>query len=290
MFGNFIRIFLTSILFCLAIFCQTCSSSQYIDGTENWVAFGETVKAGTPEVVDSVLDGEAVYLTGRLSAREFIEDEQFGVSYKGLSLKRDVEMYQWEESVYIPKHTNDYKIGNKGRGSGPQTTYDYDTIWTLKAIDHGSFEYPEGHENLPVVSNAGGVTLQADYYALGNHQVAGDIYALISYDTARLEKPRTKLDLPPEAVAEFTDRGLILYPSQQVRQSPKVGDIRYLYTTNSSDLVSIIGAQMDNRIEGENGTTRFTGMAGSLPLQSVINHQVDELKETSDLGVFMTFF
>lgn len=285
---NVFRIVFASILFCLAIFCQTCSSSQYIDANENWVAFGKTVKTGDPETVKAEFEGKPVYLQGTLTADQYIEDVEFGVAYKGLSLKRAVEYYQWHETAY----TSDNYSGHRYKAtkeSEANTTYDYDTAWTFELIDHQDFEYPEGHENTPVAAYEKNIKLQADYYGMDNYQIAGDILADITNDTAQLDPTKVVLELSPASTVEFTEQGMILYIDSIAKLSPKVGDVRYVYTTSNSDLVSVIGGQEGTKIEGDNGSTRSAILSGKHTLEEVISYQVGELNETSNLAVIMTF-
>jgi len=144
---RFIQIISSSLLFCLGIFCQTCSTSQYIDGTENWVEFGKTVKQGNPKVLNSELESEPVYLTGVLTAVQFIKDDKFGVAYKGLSLKRDAQIYQWFESIKTSTYRGPSRTGRKSNGSTITRDVSYYTKWTFSPNDHEAFESPIGHEN-----------------------------------------------------------------------------------------------------------------------------------------------
>lgn len=68
-----------------------------------------------------------------------------------------------------------------------------------------------------------------------------------------------------------------------------MGDVRYVYTTSNYDEVSIIGGQQGNKIEGDNGNTRSVVLAGRHTLEQVITYQVEELTESSNLAVIMTF-
>lgn len=68
-------------------------------------------------------------VVGVLSAEGLVEDPVFGVATPALGLDRQVEMYQWRESI------------------GPDGLPAYDTAWASEVIDSAGFEQPEGHAN-----------------------------------------------------------------------------------------------------------------------------------------------
>ena len=84
-----------------------------------------------PERVESGWDGKLVHLTGDALTDETLRDPVFGVEENGITLRRRVHMYQWEED----KDTDD-----------GHTTYSYDKVWREGRIDSGSFDR-SGHDN-----------------------------------------------------------------------------------------------------------------------------------------------
>lgn len=262
--------------------------SQYVDGTQSWVEFGETVKTGDPEVVNAGLDGEPLFLSGSLTTDQFIKDDKFGVSYKGLSLKRDAEIYQWFEEVQTSTYRGNVKTGPKAKGAATTRSVSYYTKWTFHPVDHNDFENPAGHENTPILPREKNVKLQADYYEMGAHKIPGSLFGQISWDSAKLVALNTKLALPPNYIAEFSEQGLYLYPNEQTRESPQIGDVRYIYTTSNRDQVSLIGGQSGNRVAFDESSIRSAILAGKYSSDELVAHQTDSLKESSNEAIYIS--
>jgi len=118
--------------------------------------------------------------------------------------------------------------------------------------------------------------------------IAGTLFSRVSYDSAKLEETQTKLELPPNYEIEFTENGLYLYANESIRRSPKIGDIRYIYTTSNNDQISLIGGQSGNLIGGEKSKVRSAILAGTYSLDEVIRDQVNELKESSNITIYLS--
>jgi len=82
-------------------------------------------------------DGSLVYTTGRATTSEVVRDPVFGLSTTALKLRREVEMFQWDEDKDTEKSSN----GDR------RTTYKYLKKWSSSPISSSSFAHPEGHTN-----------------------------------------------------------------------------------------------------------------------------------------------
>ena len=69
--------------------------------------------------VDPANEGKLVHLTGTATTDEILMDPEFAISAQALHLRRNVEMYQWEQ-------TSESKTEKKvGGGTETTTTYSY---------------------------------------------------------------------------------------------------------------------------------------------------------------------
>lgn len=300
MFKRFVSIVLASIAFCCAIFLQTCSHSQHIDGTVNWEEFKDKVKIGSPESIDPNNEGELVYLTGTLIPEEYIEDEKYGVAYKGLSLKRRVQIYQWKEVI---KTINNRKAMGPGSGrtsgrkarSKTSSSYEvvsYQKVWSPIVIDHSNFRTPEGHENRTIHSIVKDKTILAEFYQLGKFKVYGSIFNRIPHDTIPLLSENTQLNLLPKYISEFTDSGLHVYQNIAEKEIPQIGNIRIVYTTSNKDIVSLFGTQIGNHIyaDHEKSKERSLIAEGAKTLDEMVQSEMNSLEESSSWSICFSIF
>lgn len=91
--------------------------------------------------VHEVNNGKFVHMTGRLHTTETLKDPQFGVSGELVKLQRDVEMYQWIETVIEKKHAT------PDGGSEVRKEFSYARKWSAKAIDSSRFDQAAQYPN-----------------------------------------------------------------------------------------------------------------------------------------------
>jgi len=91
--------------------------------------------------VDPVNDGKLVYVSGDLTERAPLADQEFGVSANALRLVRKVEMYEWKEESKTERRD---KLGG---GEEEVKTYTYHRVWSDRYADSSRFKHPDGHEN-----------------------------------------------------------------------------------------------------------------------------------------------
>ena len=91
--------------------------------------------------VDPANDGKLVYVSGDLTARAPLADQEFGVSANALRLVRKVEMYEWMEESKTERRD---KLGG---GEEEVKTYTYHRVWSDRYEDSSRFKHSDGHEN-----------------------------------------------------------------------------------------------------------------------------------------------
>ncbi|MGE4073356.1 MAG: TMEM43 family protein [Lysobacterales bacterium] len=96
----------------------------------------DQVSEVTDTALNPALDGKPVHLSARVSSQEGVADPFFGIKTPGVSLYREVQMFQWIEYEETT-----------GRGRKKKTTYYYDMDWDTEYHDSSQFEEPQGHEN-----------------------------------------------------------------------------------------------------------------------------------------------
>ncbi|MEM8933397.1 MAG: TMEM43 family protein, partial [Acidobacteriota bacterium] len=182
----------------------------------------------------SANQGQLVHFWGDAIALEPVRDDLFGVEVDGLKLRREVEMYQWDEDV-------DSKTTKNSDGSTTtRKTYNYNKTWSSRAIDSSSFHRPGGHEN-PSFPDYDSSTVVADTVTIGDWILTRRFVDKINrsetldVDDRILEKARRSVD------AEFVrgDGGLYLGSPG----SASIGDVRVRFEVVPTTRVSVVGLQ-----------------------------------------------
>lgn len=218
--------------------------------------------------VDAANEGKLVHLTGDATAGDLVVDEDFGVSAGALRLRRDVEMYQWQESQ---KSETRKKLGG---GEETVTTYSYAREWSGSRIDSSSFHEPAGHEN-PSAFPYASLTWDAEDVAVGAFLVPAALVAqLAGFETLAVR------DVPEGASWPETarlDKGGIFLGADPAR--PQVGDVRIRYAVVEPGPVSLIAAQTGNTFA--NYRTKAGGdiamvVPGRVPAQQMFEKAISD--------------
>jgi hypothetical protein len=187
-----------------------------------------------PDRIDPALAGRLVHLSGTLEAAAPARDPLFGViDPRAVRLERRVEMFQWQET------SSSSTQKSFGGGSTTQTTYDYQPVWSERAIDSGPFHARSGHLNPPW--NPTNLTSDATDVRLGPYGL----------DAAVLER------LAPSAPAGLPD-GAALPPGWRRGETgpyrgrdpeqPAIGDARVTFRAVPAGPASIIAGQQGDRL------------------------------------------
>ena len=205
----------------------------------------KTLKEGAGEVisipvdtVDSANSGKLIHVTGRANTEAILSDTVFGVSANAIHLKREVEMYQWNENVSTKTKK---KVGG---GTEETKTFTYEKIWSDNLIKSGNFK-ESGHDNpggMPYESR----TYVADDVTLGAFKLPPSLVGMISSYT----KLEITADTPiPEGLsdtARIHDSGFYIGTDPA---APQIGDIRVTYKAVYPADVSIIAKQTGNTFD-----------------------------------------
>ena len=194
---------------------------------------GGAVISVQADQVDANNEGKLVHLSGKATTEDVLTDPVFGVSDNALRLRRNVEMYQWQESS---ESETKKKLGG---GTETVTTYSYSKEWSDSVIQSSSFKKSGEHQNpdsMPYVSE----DQTADRVRLG-------AFTLSSSQVNRINQ------FAPLAVGSDAQSPENL-DSRMTRQangfylgadpsSPQVGDVRIQFESVAPTEVSIVAQQ-----------------------------------------------
>ncbi len=174
-----------------------------------------------------------VYVTGELKSEGRIGDEYIAEG-DYVALKRNVEMYAWEEDVETDD--NDVKY------------YTYETAWVSEPADSEDFNDARGHENYPMeIKN---LTVFADKAFVGDYQVDPNKVRWPGYDKVSLNEEMVYLDDFSQVADDYLFRGY------GTLQEPEVGDVRISYSAVNPGQKSTVFGRFDGNImeahHGEN--------------------------------------
>lgn len=183
-------------------------------------------------------DGKLVYINGMAMTMETQTDELFQISAKGISLARNVQMYQWTEQKETSTETT---LGGKERTT---TTYTYSKDWYSLPKDSSQFRKPEGHVNpkMPFKSQ----TFQATEVKVGDLLLSP---GLISKIDSHKELPLPANITVPEQFRYKTviKNNIIHIGSNQ--SEPQVGDIKIFYRYAEPTMVSVVAKQDHGKLD-----------------------------------------
>ncbi|HEO98221.1 MAG TPA: hypothetical protein ENO02_02865 [Epsilonproteobacteria bacterium] len=205
-----------------------------------------------------------VWVYGEIIPLKALEDTLFNVKSEGLSLKRNVEMYQWRE------HKNTKTEDKLGGGTETITTYDYTKEWSIIAVDSSSFRHPAEHINPQMLYQTETFVTDAklgEFY-LSNNLVAS-IYPSETY---------TGLSSLPEQVGMAKNYKSFLYIGENP-QTPKVGDIKVSYTQASSGLFSVVAKEQAETLvpyRSSNDKEFFFVRRGNVALGQIFQQELDQ--------------
>jgi hypothetical protein len=184
------------------------------------------------DAVDPANEGKLVHLNGDAVTDGILVDEDFGIAAEALRLRREVEMYQWEEKQ---ESKTEKKLGG---GEETVTTYSYAKKWSSGLVDSSAFRQSAGHEN-PAEMPWESLSWDAEGVTVGAFELPPDL----------LSRLGGFKDLPvremPEGAAWPEDaqtyQGRIYLGADP--SAPVVGDVRIAYSVVEPGPVSIVAEQ-----------------------------------------------
>lgn len=200
----------------------------------------KTLKEGSGTVISVPADkvspaneGKLVHLSGKAITEATLTDPIFSVSANALKLRREVEMYQWQESS---KSETKKKLGG---GTETVTEYSYSKVWSGNTVSSSSFK-KSGHENphsMPYHSEE----LVADNVTLGAFTLPSSLVSKISGSHALPISSELSLPQELEGKVKRHDGGFYLGADPS---SPQVGDVRITFETVPPTDVSLAAQQV----------------------------------------------
>lgn len=191
--------------------------------------------------IDSSLEGKVIHASGRADTKETLKDPIFGVEAQALSIRRNVEYFQWRE------HSRSETRKKLGGGEETVTTYTYDTGWVSSPVDSNSFKDAEYRGRNSVLAKFDDERIWAKDITFGAYKLPDFLAHSIGGET-QLNVGR----LDASAISSYITAPEGVYPGQLINgddrtiyigenpNSPKVGDVRITFYQVPPAEVSII--------------------------------------------------
>ena len=186
--------------------------------------------------VEPANQNKLVHVTGKAITEATLNDSVFGVSANALKLRREVEMYQWDEESHS---TTEKKLGG---GTETRTTYSYKKIWASHPISSSSFK-KSGYNNP-------GSMPYSDAEELANNVTLG-AFTLPQSLVHKINNTQSlpignDVSLPEEMAghrAQRHDGGFYLGDNPS---SPQIGDVRIKFEIVPMQEISVVAQQTGN--------------------------------------------
>jgi len=214
-------------------------------------------------VYDALLEDKPVLVQGEVTPIQRVMDTEFEVSTDGLVLQRTVEMYQWKETTH--SHSKD----TLGGGTETVTTYEYSKTWSKHPIDSSFFKHRSGHENPPMNYHSATFSSPA---------MLGDFHldkGMIEHISANI--PYDGLAKMPQKIGAVTNYKQFLYLGENPA-SPKVGEIKIIYTYAPSGVYTFAGKESGKRLvpyRTSNGKALVFVRKGRVTAEKIFKEELD---------------
>ena len=229
MSSSFSGIIIGFLLLIGGIFMLWTNEQKNVKNIKNVKELRDQVVDVSSTSVEDKYEGKLIATSGTLEYNDAeIKDENFNVSVKTPTLKRIVEVYQWNE------------ISAEEEGKDPT----YEKIWSEKIIDSSEFTKKDGHTN-PIEES---IPYESKEYYTEETLTVGK-YSLSSGFKKLL--PANK-NVGIEDGIELPE-GYKLYNNKYITNSedpenPVVGNIRISFKKNNYKEVSVLGKQSGDTI------------------------------------------
>lgn len=228
--------------------------------------------------VNAEFDGKTVHCNGIATTEEILKDENFGVSVSGLSLRREVEYYQWVQNESTEKKD---KIGG---ATEEITTYTYSKKWVSSPQDN-DFKDPDFKGENFVFAEVPEMDWDANVVTMGAYtlpsfivnSIGGSVSAPVELDSATIAEwnkaIKTRLGLADSIPANYVyTEGNMVYLGASASQ-PEVGDVRVTltYIPNNQE-ISVIAKVKGDTFEpytDKNGKTVSAVRSGNVTAEEM---------------------
>ena len=187
------------------------------------------VEMENPNKKDASLDGELICGSAMATTEDSLVDSQFGIGAKAISIRRNVEYYQWVEHSQTKRED---KLGGK---EVTTTTYTYTKEWVSSPIQSSDFHDPAYQNKNSVLTTIDDSEQWAENVKFGAYTLPESLFHRISsreaIDLAIAEDLLKQFDKSTQAAYERS-HGLVntainkisqaVTPSQPVQQPASV--------------------------------------------------------------------
>ncbi len=216
----------------------------------------------TSSAIDYANEKSLIHVTAKADTDSTLTDPAFGVTANALKLKREVEIYQWEERS---TSETEKKVGG---GETTTTTYTYNKVWSDEVISSADFKKQAGHQNSGTMAYES-TQQTAKYISLGAFTLSPSLVRKIKnfevlsigYDTAIPQSLAGKIKLHDAGFYMGLD------PTD-----PQVGDMRIKFEVAMPTEVSVIAKQTGESFEPYKTTT-----GGTIELLQIGTHSADAM-------------
>lgn len=207
-------------------------------------------------------EGKVVVISGQVTTNDVVVDPGFDLNQVGLILKRDVDMYQWQQ---IEKKNADNT-----------TTVEYKKVWADKPIDASKFSGFSGGAS--VYENPKSIVIPK-YESVAKSAKLGDFFlsqeliksmpklVVVDMSAADLAKIKKRFNSP----VELNKAGPDLYLGSDPN-NPGIGDIRIHFTIAKPQNVTVLAQQQGNKlvpVKTHNGKPVFYVKSGTVPVEQM---------------------
>ena len=233
--------------------------------------------------IDGGNEGKLIHISGKAETADILTDPQFGVSFTGIGLEREVEMYQWRENSSTETKK---KVG----GSEEKiTTYTYEKAWSSSAINSSTFQERVDPQTQEQRINPGAIPYEETKQKAKNVNVGA--FKLTDDQISRIGTPISyslKEDQPLPNIPNIARMANGFYISKNGTSSlaaPVVGDIKVTFKIIAQQDISICSVQT-----GESFKPYKAKNGKSIDLLSSGIKTADEMFESAQKGnVFLTW-
>jgi hypothetical protein len=228
------------------------------------------VKNATVAVSSTTLqaanEGNPVHASGKAETQDELRDPLFQIAEIAIHLRRQVEMYQWEE--------REERETRKKMGGGTETVirYDYAKKWSDRLIDSSRFQESGKHEN-PSQMPYEDWSASAEKVTLGAFTLAPELIRNLSFFEP---VPPRGVELPDGAVVS----GNYLFFGASAME-PAVGDTRVSFQIVPQDQISVIAKQQDSELgpwTTSTGRSYFRIQRGAHELPAMLEQAKGEIR------------
>lgn len=252
------------ILIAIAFFVLFWNEGRAVKRHQALQEGGSKVVAVANDQLDEKNEGSLIHLTGLAETDEELTDPVFAVGATALKLQRDVEIFQWQESVSTKE--------KKKLGGGTETTksYSYSQEWSDALIDSSKFKVQEGHANATTMPYSN-ERWQAKRVKLGAFLLSSSLLAKIN-DASPVDVGDGKM-LPQalQGSVQVVAGGFYVGADPGVA---KVGDMRVSFKTVKPVEVSVVSVQ-----KGESFVPYKTANGNEVELLQSGSHSAEQMFE-----------